>query len=164
VTNGERGLERTARPSLLDRIVDLEPREALDRPLSQDESIARYRASVLRDVEWLLNARRTLTPIPAGLDELASSVFAYGLPDISSLAADSDEARAGLVRRIERAIRLFEPRLADVRVILADVEGSSREIHFTIEGLLRMEPEPEQVVFDTVVELARGDFSVESAS
>ncbi len=163
MTNGERGLERTARPSLLDRIVDLEPRESVDRQLGRDESIARYRASVLRDVEWLLNARRTLVPIPAGLDELASSVFAYGLPDISSIPADSDEARAGLIRRIERTIRLFEPRLADVRVVAA-AGDNARELHFTIEGLLKMEPEPEQVVFDTVVELARGDFSVEPAS
>jgi len=33
-------------------------------------------------------------------------------------------------------------------------------IRFTIDGLLRMEPNPERVTFDTVLEIGSGEFSV----
>ncbi|HSM04758.1 MAG TPA: type VI secretion system baseplate subunit TssE [Longimicrobiales bacterium] len=158
------GLERTARPSLLDRLIDLRPQERSDELVGQDASVARFRASVLRDVEWLLNTRRTIAHIPEGLSEVTSSVFAYGLADVTSMSLDSPEVRAGLVRQIERTIELFEPRLTDVRVSLVDAPDERRQIRFSIEGVLQMEPAPERVVFDTVMEVARGDFSVGSGS
>ncbi len=155
-------MEQTAKLSVLDRLVDFAPRESTDRPVSRDESVASYRASVLRDVEWLLNTRRTTVSIPDALPELQASTFAYGLPDLSSLSSESAETRSTLIRHIERTIRLFEPRLMDVRVAVAASEEAERQVHFTIEGLLKLEPDPERVVFDTVVELSRGDFSVSS--
>ena len=161
---GEEGLERTAKPSVLDRLIDLSPREAADAVLSREESERRYRHSVLRDLEWLLNTRRTTTVVPDSLPELQSSVFAYGLPDLSSLSTDDSETRQALVRQIEQTVRRFEPRLEDVRVSLASSEEAERRIHFTIEGLLKMEPNPERVVFDTVMEIASGDFSVSSTA
>lgn len=158
------GLERTARPSVIDRLIDLAPREAADVAWSRDESVRAYRSSVLRDIEWLLNTRRTTVRIPASLKELIGSAFNYGLPDVSSMSADSTETRGSLVRQIEAAIRQFEPRLTEIRVTLAESLDSERRIHFTIEGLLKMEPEPERVVFDTILEIASGDFSVRPAS
>ena len=66
-----------------------------------------------------------------------------------------------LTRRIEEAIVLFEPRLADVHVTVVDTaEEGERQIHFVIEGLLRMEPHPEQIAFDTVLEMLSGEFQV----
>ncbi len=160
--NESGGLERTAKASLLDRLIDLAPREPIDAPSSRKESVAMHRATVLRDVEWLLNARRTIVPIPDSLPELQTSVFAYGLPDLSSIAADSPEARIGLSRQVKRVIEQFEPRLTDVRVSLAEIGDVQRQLHFTVEALLLMEPDAERVVFDTVMELSSGDFSVSS--
>jgi len=70
-------------------------------------------------------------------------------------------ARDWLRRQVEETITLFEPRLSGVRVTVAtkDVEGR-RELRFTIDGLLRMEPSPEQVVFDTVLEVTSSTFEV----
>jgi type VI secretion system protein ImpF len=158
------GLERTAKPSLLDRLIDLDPREPADPPRSREESVRAYRASVLRDLEWLLNTRRTVVSVPESLTNVRASTFNYGLPDVSSLSADSVETRADLVRQIERTIREFEPRLVDVRVTASDDNPLDRQIRFVIEGLLDMEPNPERVVFDTVLEISSGDFSVRSAS
>ena len=158
------GLERTAKASVLDRLIDLAPREGADAPATRKASVHAYRSAVLRDVEWLLNSRRTIVPIPDSLPELGSSVFAYGLPDLTSIGADSPEARVGLVRRVKRTIEKFEPRLVDVHVHLAEAEEGERRLHFTIEAMLQMEPDPERVVFDTVMELSSGDFSVSSAS
>lgn len=164
MTRSEGGLDRTAKPSLIDRLIDRSPGESADAPVSRETSTARYRASVSRDVEWLLNARQSILSIPEGLEEVPRSVLAYGLPDLTSIATDTAEARSGLVRQIERAIRLFEPRLSQVRVLAAEMPDAQREIRLTIDAMLEMDPEPERVVFDTVVELARGDFSVDESS
>ena len=154
-------IERSARQSVLDRLVDTEPGVG-DPPPSLAHSIRQMKASVRRDLEWLLNTRRTLVEIPEEFEELPRSVFAYGLRDISSLSRDSLETRIALVQEVEQAIARFEPRLADVRVSLGETEadGVNREVRFVVEALLRMDPNPEQVVFDTVLELASGDFEV----
>lgn len=158
----ERGVDRTARPSLLDRLIDLRPNETSDPVLSLEESVDRFRASVLRDIEWLLNARRTILSIPDGLGEVRASVLAYGLPDLTSVATDTPEARSGIVRQIEESLRLFEPRMTGIRVSVAETPDNQKKLRFVIGGVLDMEPEPERVLFDTVVELARGDFSVDA--
>ncbi len=164
MSRSEGGLERTAKPSVLDRLIDRSPTESADAPISRERSIAQYRASVSRDVEWLLNARRSTLSIPAGLEEVPRSVLAYGLPDLTSIGTDTPEARSGLVRQIERAIRLFEPRLSQVRVLATETPDGRKQIRLIIDGMLEMDPEPERVVFDTIVELARGDFSVDEGS
>jgi type VI secretion system protein ImpF len=157
------GLERTAKPSLLDRLVDLTPREPADLPLTQEESIRAYRNSVLRDLEWLLNTRRTIVEVPDGFPNLEESTFFYGLPDVSSMSADSREVRQGLVRGIERTVQHFEPRLKDVRVSLVPDQDRDQQIRFVIEGILDMEPNPERVVFDSVIDITSGDISVGSS-
>jgi type VI secretion system protein ImpF len=65
------------------------------------------------------------------------------------------------MRQVEETIATFEPRLASVKVTLAETtEDGKRQLRFLIEGLLRMEPNPEQVVFDTVLEIASGEYHV----
>jgi type VI secretion system protein ImpF len=161
----QREIERTVRLSVIDRLVDTEPRNAADAPLTWSESVRRLKASVLRDIEWLLNTRRIIEPAPAGFPELQSSLFHYGLPDITSLSADSAETRRELARQVEECVELFEPRLTGVRVLLVTDTDQSRKhrVRFRIEGLLRMDPNPERVVFDTVLETASGKFDVSGA-
>jgi type VI secretion system protein ImpF len=158
------GLERTAKASLLDRLIDTAPREPMDPAVTRKDSVTAHRRSVLRDVEWLLNTRRTTVVVPDALPELQDSVFTYGLPDLTSIGADSPEARIGLVRRVKRVIERFEPRLKDVHVHLEEADDSERRLHFRIEALLDMEPDAERVVFDTVMEVSNGDFSVSPSS
>ena len=151
-----RGAERTVRPSVLDRLID----EA-DPPSTPAETVRAFRAAVLRDVEWLLNTRRIAEPAPDACPELQRSVYHFGIPDITSLSADSDAVRKRLLRQVEECIALFEPRLSGTRVTLApDESGGRRRVRFVVEGLLRMDPDPERVVFDTVLETASGRFTV----
>jgi type VI secretion system protein ImpF len=156
--------ERTVRASLLDRLIDLQPRAGADPTLSRAETERRFRQSVLRDVEWLLNTRRSMLTADRRFEEVRASVYHYGLPDVTSLSADSTEARGYLLRRIEEAIRLFEPRLVDVRVALVEGEAGSsgrRHVRVRVEGTLLMDPDPERVVFDTLLETSSGTFTVE---
>ena len=155
-------IERTVRQSVFDRLIDLDPGSGVEPVPTFAQSVRTLKANLRRDLEWLLNSRRTPVEVPAHFEELPRSVFTYGLSDINSLSRDATETRGTLLREVESAIAIFEPRLAKVRVGLREGEGpgARREIHFVVEALLRMDPNPEQVVFDTVLELSSGDFEV----
>ncbi|TVP74202.1 MAG: type VI secretion system baseplate subunit TssE [Gemmatimonadales bacterium] len=148
------------RLSVLDRLAGgAGPREGGGDP---EATLARYRQSVTRDLEWLLNTRRL--PDPGPLDdfpELRTSVLSYGPPDISSLSGDSSTTRRQLQRQMEQLIRTFEPRLTQVRVRLEEEgAGGGRRIRFGIQASLRLGSEAERMEFDTLLELASGRFIV----
>jgi type VI secretion system protein ImpF len=83
------------------------------------------------------------------------------LPDVTSLSADSMETRRLLLRQVEECLRQFEPRLASVRVSEAESKNeSSRQLRFVVEGMLQLDPVPEPVVFDTVLDSSSGHFNV----
>ncbi|MEX2530034.1 MAG: type VI secretion system baseplate subunit TssE [Gemmatimonadota bacterium] len=153
--------ERVVRSSVLDRLVDEEPRVREDPPPNWSDSINHYKRSVLRDLEWLLNSRRTIVEVSPELTEVRSSVFFYGPPDVSSMSGDSPAVRRRLLRHLEELIRTFEPRLSGVRVSLRENRDSaSRQIRFVVDGLLHMDPDPERITFDTVLEVSSGTFVV----
>jgi len=146
--------------SVLDRLMDDEPGRQEPEPTFA-ASVDRMRAAILRDVEWLLNTRQTPHPVPLELTELRRSVHLYGLPDITSLSGDAPTVRKQLAREVEELLRLFEPRLEDPRVTPQDLKDRDRRrLRFVIEGTLLMDPTPERVVFDTVLETASGRFKV----
>lgn len=155
-------LERTAQQSLIDRLIDHEPRESGDPTISWSHSLQLLKQSLKRDLDWLLNTRRTGDPVPEEFVELRGSLHDYGLEDISSMSRDSSETRARLLRSIEQAITDFEPRLGAVRVSLVDDDDDAtrREVHFLIEAMLRVDPSPEPVVFDTILEVGSGEYRV----
>jgi len=154
-------LEPTIRQSVVDRLIDTAPRHSADPPPTWSQSVRQKREALMRDLEWLLNTRRILHPAPADMPELQASVYNYGLPDITSMSRDSADTRQYLLRRIEEAVELFEPRLMSVRVSAVEgAPGAEHSIRFVIEALLRMEPDPERVMFDTVLEVSSGEFHV----
>lgn len=155
-------IERSVRQSVLDRLIDAEPGLAADPPPTLAASVRQLKVNLRRDLEWLLNTRRPPLAIPEDFEETRRSILTYGLPDITSMSRDSMATRNALLLEVEEAIAHFEPRLADVRVQLVETEGPNavRELRFVVEALLKMDPNPEQVVFDTVLELASGDYSV----
>lgn len=154
--------ERTAQQSLIDRLVDDALDERGDPPITWAQSLRLLKQSLRRDLDWLLNTRRSGEPVPEGFVELRGSLHDYGLEDISSMSRDSSETRQRLVRNIEEAIVDFEPRLGSVHVSLVDEDDdpTRREVHFLIEAMLRVDPSPEPVVFDTVLEVASGEYQL----
>jgi type VI secretion system protein ImpF len=157
--------ERAARQSVLDRLIDTEPRTPADPPTTLGESIRRVKIGVLRDLEWLLNTRRIPVTAPDAYPELQRSLYHYGLRDTTSISGDDPMARRLLQREIEDCIRLFEPRLTDVEVTLAAPDPEKRlQVRFVVEALLRMDPDPERVVFDTVLDVGSGAFNVKGGS
>src|ERR671917_476864 len=102
-------LERTVQQSLLDRLIDLDPASSADPPTTFAQSVRQLKAALRRDLEWLLNTRRIPDPAPEHFKEVHRSVYHFGLPDITSLARDSTDARTRLLRQVEETIATFEP-------------------------------------------------------
>ncbi len=147
--------------SLLDRLIDKEPLNRNDPPVSRAQSIRLLKNSLRNDLQWLLNSRRIAQPAPEDFVQLNRSLYHYGLPDFSSLTVQSPRDRSYLLRTLEDAITLFEPRLKNIRVTQVDSPGLGvRALRFQIEGLLMMDPAPEQISFDTVLQLSSGEYQI----
>jgi type VI secretion system protein ImpF len=149
-----------AQASVLDRLVDTEPhlsREAVQRRLFDSEQI---RASVVRDLENLLNTRRRITAPPPGFEELNRSLHVYGLPDFSSENPRSPVFQRRLLQAIEQTVSRFEPRLRNVSVRLDTSVQRERVFSFRISGVLVVEPLNEPVVFDSYYDARRGNYVV----
>jgi type VI secretion system protein ImpF len=147
--------------SLLDRLVDDEPGLAGDRPINRADSVRAYKAALQRDLDWLLNTRRSEDPEPGRLPELARSAYHYGLPDITSLSRDSGESLAKLATYVEQALAAFEPRLTNVKVTVAPQDNTPfADVRFLVDAVLRLEPSPERITFDTVLHKGNGDLEV----
>jgi type VI secretion system protein ImpF len=148
--------------SVLDRLIDQEPERNQEPPMSRAQSLRELRAALRRDLEWLFNTRSTIEDLPQTLREVERSVYNYGVLDITSLSLHSSKDQEFMAKSIKTAINFFEPRLMAVKITIdpsPDVVGG---IHFSIEGLLRMDPAPEPVFFDTVLESSRGEYKVKS--
>jgi type VI secretion system protein ImpF len=147
-------------PSVLDRLIDYEPKVTTEPPAARSRVLAQIKAAVKRDLEWLLNTKATLDLTDA-TPPLVASLLNFGLPDFthSSLSSGPDQAR--LRAAVEAAIRRFEPRLTDVAVVLVEGQQSERALRFRIDALLKIDPAPEPVSFDSVLQLQNKAFRVQ---
>lgn len=124
--------------------------------------IRELKRAVARDLEALLNTRQeALEELPESLEEVRRSLVTYGLPDFTSASLLSPRDRARIRRALEDTIAAFEPRIERVRITLEESERSERAMHFRVEGWLRIEPSPEPVAFDTVLQLTTREYTVQ---
>ena len=143
----------------------------LDRLIDQTEDDAGFAHgydhrqmidAVRRDLEDLLNTRMTYIDLPEAFVETTNSIVTYGLPDLSSLSADTAERRAEIGKMIERIIERFEPRLRQVRARLVENVGGNQTVRFQIHAELNVDPAPE-VGFETILELMTGHASIKES-
>ena len=127
--------DRAVQLSILDRLTDDEPASRAEAPITREKSLRMMRAAVKRDLEALLNTIRIADKVPEAYTELRDSLWFYG--------------------------QLFEPRLARVRVTSYDRVVKSRQVvEFHLEAMLMIEPAPERIAFDTVLEIGKGSYRV----
>jgi type VI secretion system protein ImpF len=146
--------------SVLDRLIDDDPQHSAEVPLTRAQSLRQLKAALKRDLEWLLNTRRTIDPAPDSARETVRSVYHYGFADISSKWALSSQDHNDLVREMESVIALYEPRLKRVKVRMEPLADRSQSLRFVIDGLLNVDPAPEPVRFDTVLQVSKGVYEV----
>ena len=141
--------------------MDLEPYDKQELPLGRAASVRRLKEGICRDLEWLLNTRRIADPEEQTTKELMRSVYYYGLPDFTAYSLANPKDQAKLMRLLQNAVAVFEPRLANVRITSVEAATfGSRTLRFRIDGLLLMDPAPEHVSFDTALELTSGEYKV----
>lgn len=152
--------------SVLDRLIDTDPKSpTVEAPLSRAESVRLLKQGVRRDLEWLLNSRRTPDEAGPSRPETENSLYNYGIPDFSAYSIGSQKDQTKLIKTLQGAIKTFEPRMANVRIVPLEVTSVGlRALRIRIEALLLMDPAPELISFDTTLQLTTGDFRIKDAA
>lgn len=144
-------------PALLDRLTDDDPQNKQESREKRVLTMRRLRASVLRDLSWLLNT----TNLESSEDieqapEVMHSVLNYGMPCIAGMAAAATDVRT-LQRQLKQVILDFEPRILsdslNVKVTVSEEEMSNNALVFEIEGDLWGQPLPQHLFLKTVIDL-----------
>lgn len=150
-----RSVDTLVTQSLLDRLFTAE-----DEVVTRASSLRAFRDSLKRDLEWLLNTRQPPIDGISAFPLASKSVIHYGLMDTSSLSLSSSNDHKRLQQAVSDCILAFEPRLTDVRVVIADNEEKRRRMRFHIEAQILLDPAPEPISFDTVLDLTSGEYTV----
>ena len=147
------------RHSVIDRLAGTGARAGGDPRIGLRD----LKATVLRDVEWLLNSKHLMDRSLAGLPETAASILTYGLPDFTHFSGASLSDCQTVCGLIEHTLRTFEPRLAP-RSIKVEFVNRDDDVglhtHFRIHALLYVDPVREPIVFDTTIEMDTGAIEV----
>ena len=148
-------------PSLLDRLLDDSPQVSIEASTELELDLPRYKATVARDLEALLNARRVDGDAQVEALPLARlSIMSYGICDLSSLSLSDPGAQLQVRAQIKTAIERHEPRLARVRVNLEAARGKERQLRFRVDAVLSVHPQRPPVVFDALLQLATSTYRV----
>lgn len=138
----------------------------LDRLCGEDgPRLARIRDGVRRDLEDLLNTPFRVKGWSQDLSALDSSVFNYGVLDLTTANMSTEQRRAEVVEDIGRTIRQFEPRLSDMRIFtVPNADPTDRVVRIRIEAQMFIESEMEPIIFNTVIDPLFNSISMTSGS
>lgn len=151
------------RASLFDRLAGTAAARRPDGSIGLRE----IQGAVTRDLEWLLNSRCWWPGEIEAHEHAGRSLLAYGLPDLSGYSWTSEEDSRAVAKRIEEAIKLFEPRLVprSIKVgVLGRESVADFRVRLRIDATLHVEPYTERVAFDTEVDLDTGLMNVRSST
>lgn len=150
------------RPSLLDRLIDDEPERASDPPRPRGEELRRIREGFRRDLEALLNTRRTPRTPPPVFARLRDALPSYGVEDFVGAPLATLAQRQALVAAVERTIATFEPRFSTVKVsLIRSRDMDERRQAIRIEAVAVLEHGPEPVVFESALDPTTRSFRVD---
>jgi type VI secretion system protein ImpF len=151
-------------PSLLDRLTDDMPEARTESREARVLSLTQLRASVMRDVAWLLNTVNLSASqdLSAFLDAEHSTVN-FGIPEMAGRSAAGRNVKE-LERAVRQALIDFEPRILRdtlrVTVRLQPDQMSRHALTFVIEGDLWAQPVPLNIYLKTEVDLETGTVTV----
>ncbi|KJH80724.1 type VI secretion system lysozyme [Pseudomonas fluorescens] len=152
-------------PSLLDRLTDDDPTNPKESADKRVLSLTQLKASVLRDLGWLLNTTSLLDGDATLHTPAGTSVVNFGLPALAGNSASNVDVSA-LETLIHQAIATFEPRILrhTLRVrARATAEMNHNALSFEIEGDLWAQPVPLRLMLQTDLDLETGHVRVVNA-
>ncbi len=124
-------------PTLLDRLMDRNPRSSRDEAVSVGEQARELRSALCRDLAVLLNTRRASEDFDGRYEEAANSVLSFGITDFTSHNLKKGVQQEQLRKSIEQSIRRFEPRLDHVEVTLQESDAGRPVLRFQVSAVLR---------------------------
>jgi len=152
-------------PSLLDRLTDDDPTNPKESADKRVLSLTQLKASVLRDLAWLLNTTCLLGHDATLHTPAGTSVVNFGLPALAGNSASNVDIPA-LEALIHQAIATYEPRILrhTLRVrARATAEMNHNALSFEIEGDLWAQPVPLRLMLQTDLDLETGHVRVVNA-
>ena len=152
-------------PCLLDRLTDDEPGKREESRNQRIVSLQRYRAGVLRDLEWLFNTighypdERVGEGTFAEYEEAFRSVINFGIRQLyGRLAPDVEE----IEKQLSDALIIFEPRI-NRRTLRVDVSVERNILSIVLTGELWVNPLPEKLFIKTELDLESSQCSIKEA-
>jgi type VI secretion system protein ImpF len=153
-------------PCLLDRLTDEEPGKKEESRNQRIVSLHRYKAGVLRDLEWLFNSMGHHADERAGnatfgdYEEAFRSVINFGIRQLyGRLAPDIDE----IEKELFDALVVFEPRI-NRRTLRVSVSIERNRLSIELVGELWVNPLPEKLFIKTELDLESSECSVREAA
>ena len=157
--------KKKLRPSVLDRLIDNDPDNNVEKDSDQHQKLKQLRNSVRRDLENLLNTRFRMIEPADEYSELKKSLLNYGLPDLATVNISDKIKQKEFIDHLQSILIDFEPRFKSVKVnYLENANALDRSLRFRIDATLYADPSPEIVVFDSIVEPVTRTVNVEETS
>ena len=166
----DRNTARSSRliPALLDRMADHEPSRKTEGLSNRVMDKTQFRASVLRDLTWLLNTINAESLIDFDAAERAqASALNYGVPPLSGQQLAMDDW-AQVEEMIATAITNFEPRILPDSLSVKVLPGDSsyalhNQLAMEIKGQLWCEPYPLELLLRSQIDLENGQIQITDA-
>ena len=148
-------------PSLLDRLTDQQPQQKHDPVTSVGVGKREYRASVLRDISWLLNTTNSDTAIDfTNLTQVKKSVLNFGVIALSGQYLVDDD-RTLIAQSISQTLLSYEPRILptslQVKALpMNDCCAARNQLSLEIKGQLWAAPYPIEFLLRSHIDLEIG--------
>jgi type VI secretion system protein ImpF len=126
----------------------------LDRLTEKQAAVSSWtevKASLCEDLAALLNTRRAESDFDSSYEQATNSLLTFGVADFTPYNLRNAVEQERVRHSIERAIRLFEPRLSRVTVTLEEPDPLRPVLRFQISALLRTEAPGQAVLFDATL-------------
>ena len=150
-------------PSLLDRLLDDSPHQSTEASSRRLCSLADYKASIVRDLEILVNTRQSLVAKELeGFENLSGTILDYGMPDFISRSVLDPQDRLLIQRQLEKAISEGDRRFRSVRVQLLAQQTGQRMLTFRVDAVLRLQDTLRHVSFDAVLQVNTQEYKVQN--
>jgi type VI secretion system protein ImpF len=153
-------------PCLLDRLTDDEPGKKEESRNQRIISLQRYKAGVLRDLDWLFNSighypdERVGELTFADYEEAYRSVINFGIRQLyGRLAPDFEE----IEKQLFDALIIFEPRI-NRQTLRVSVKIERNILSIELTGELWVNPLPEKLFIKTELDLESSECTTKEAS
>lgn len=158
-------LNSKLQPCLLDRLTDNEPRNQRESIEDRTFSFDRYRRSVIRDLQMLMNTPRPEfdEDVLEDCSQLASSVLNYGVQNLCGRVSNGLDLNE-LSRNLRKAISIYEPRInassLRVEAVIDPWKQTGNELTFKVSGDLWANPLPRELIVLTSLDLETGNITL----